>query len=345
MRKIVDEPEDPLVLPHGIMGPFTPLTASEIDWFNSLLADEIDSAFSSSIRCCDRCFDDFKDRWPGTTFRSLDFQRGRIPIDLVVTQSRLPSVYTPAEISTLQHFIRCPRCGEYARDGIWVHEHTAADGFETEIERVGRLARRTPFLILEDPFAHRVLTEIRRLGATVAPHPLPHPLYRARAKGDIGSGVAKRVSLKEFGAPPEEVVGEGRFNHAGLPMLYLADSTATTVAEIGAPGQEFYVAELDIAGGYRILDLIIEDPDNPEWGLLGAIAASALVAAPRTGKGWVRKEYIFTRFVADCAIAAGFDGIRYGSTKLNTGLNYVLLAPPKDVSTIAALTNVQLIVA
>ena len=128
-------------------------------------------------------------------------------------------------------------------------------------------------------------------------------------------------------------------------MLYLADSIATTIAEIGAAGEEFYVAALEIQGNYRILDLIVEDLDEPERELLGAIAASALMAAPRTGEGWVKKEYVFTRFVADCAIAAGFDGIRYGSTKRGTGLNYVLLAPPKDISAIATLTKVEVIVA
>lgn len=335
-------------MPDGIMGPFKPVTESEIDWFNSILAEEIDSAFTSSIRCCDGCFDGFKTIWPGTTFRNLTFQRGAIPVELAVTQSRLPDLYPPAEICTLRHFVRCPRCGDFARAWIWIHEHTAADELEPEIERLGALARRTPFLLLDDPFGRRVLDNIKRLGEEAAAQPLPLPLYRARAKAQIEPDSTGLLTAKEFGAPPEEFVGEGRFNHAGLPMLYLADTVATTIAEIGAPGQEFYVAALDISGEYRILDLIAEEAeesDDPEWELLGVIAASALITAPRTGKGWVKNEYIFTRFVADCATAAGFNGIRYGSTKLTTGCNYVLLTPPKDITTVAALTNIELIVA
>lgn len=345
MRKIVEDPEEPFVFPDGVTGPFEPVTPSDIDWFNSLLADEIDSALTSSIRCCDRCFDDFEALWPGTTFRNLEFQHGFMLVEYAVGQSRLPDVYTRAQIATLRHFVRCPRCSQYARTWIWVHEHAAADALEGQIEQVGTLARRTPFLVLEDAFARRVLAEVKGLGLTAVPQTLPCPLYRARAKAQMDRGPARLMAVGDFGPPPEELVVEGRFNHAGLPMLYLADSIATTVAEIGAPGEQFYVAALDIAGEYKILDLIVEDPDSPEWELLGVIAASALMAAPRTGKGWVRKEYIFTRFVADCAIAAGFDGIRYGSTKHSLGFNYVLLSPPMDISTVAALAKVNMVVA
>lgn len=327
------------------MGPFKPVTAAEIDWFNDMLANEIDSAFASSIRCCDGCFDDFSAHWPGTTFRNFDFQRGAIPVDLAVTQSRLPSIYSSAEICTFLYFVRCSRCGEFARNWIWIHECAAADEIEKEIERVSLIVRRTPFLVLEDPFAQSVLAEIKRLGTTVAAQPLPCLLYRARGKVQIGPRPTEQVPIEEFGAPPAECVAEGRFNHAGMPMLYLADSMATTVAEIGAPSQEFYVATLEIAGNYKVLDLIVDDPDEAGWELLGAIAASALVAAPRTGTGWVKKEYVFTRFVADCAIAAGFDCIRYGSTKHSTGSNFVLLLPPKDISTIATLKAVEIDVA
>lgn len=333
-----------MLLP-DIMGPFEPVTESEIDWFNSVLADEIDSAFSSSIRCCDGCFEGFNANWPGTTYRNMEFQRGAMAVDLLVTQSRLPSLYTPAEIATFRHFIRCPRCDNFVRDWIWIHEHAAADRLEPEIKRLAALAKRTPFLLLEDRFARQVLANIKRLGEEATAQPLARPLYRARVKDQIKSDQVGQVLAKEFGAPPGEFVVEGRFNHAGLPVLYLADSIATTVAEIGAPGHEFYVAALDLSGNFKILDLVVEEPDEPDWELLGVIATSALIAAPRTGKGWVKDEYIFTRFVADCAIAAGFDGIRYGSTKLHTGCNYVLLGPPKDITTVAAVTKIELIVA
>ncbi len=75
------------------------------------------------------------------------------------------------------------------------------------------------------------------------------------------------------------------------------------------------------------------------------IAASALTAAARTGAGWVKKKYIFARFVADYVLAAGFDGIHYGATKHGVGCNYVLLAAPGDISAVAAMPRIEPIVA
>jgi hypothetical protein len=73
------------------------------------------AAFASSIRCCDGCFGGFNTDWPGTTFRNMKFQRGAVPVDLAVTQSRLPDLYIPAEISTFRHFIRYLRYGDFVR--------------------------------------------------------------------------------------------------------------------------------------------------------------------------------------------------------------------------------------
>jgi RES domain-containing protein len=325
------------------MGPFKPMSTEEIAQFNDALAVEIDSALTSSIRCCDRCFDAFEAQWPGTAFRDMKFQRGSLPVDLLVTQSRLPNFYDPAELSTLRHFVRCPRCDQFVRGMVWIHEHEAADQFEDDIGRVGQLGERTPFLVLGDPFAVRVLAEIRRLGSVATARPLPSDVFRARDVDQLGEQPPASLEIEVFGAPPAAYASEGRYNHAGLPMLYLSDEVATTVAEIGASGKRFYVARLELAGTYRILDLIVEDPEDPANELLSALAVSALVAAPRAGDGRFTKEYVFTRFVADCALSAGFDGIRYGSTRHDAGCNYVLFAPPERMSDVAVLKGVELI--
>ncbi len=337
----IDLEDDDLHLPQDAIGPFKPVTGSEIDWFNSIFSDEIDSAFASSIRCCDQCIDDFQQHWPGTASRNFEFQKGSIPVDLAVIQSRIPDCYSPAEVSTLIHFVRCPRCENYPQLWIWIHEHAAADELETEISQLSALANRTPFLILENQFAQRVLMEIRGLGEAASTIQLPSRLYRARKAEEVEPDIDGSIPAAQFGPPLAKYVQEGRFNHAGLPMLYLADSLPTTIAEIGTPGQSFCVATLGLKSKFKVLDLIINEPDEPKWELLGAIAASALMSAPRTGDGWVKKEYIFTRFVADCAIDAGFDAIRYGSTKLNTGYNYVLVKPPEDISKLFQILDSQ----
>jgi hypothetical protein len=348
VSRIIDPPGpgDQAYLPTDAMGPFLPVVSGDIDAFNSFLGDEIESRFSSSIRCCDGCFDAFQASWPGTAFRNFDFQKGLIRVELVVTQSRIPQVYTPAEVATLCHFVLCPRCGEYVRNAIWVHEDPAAEKYELDIERVAALARSTPFLVLSDPFAREIRELIGRLSTRMTTTALPQPLFRARDKASFFPPPMGLPAITEFGAPPAAVVKEGRFNHAGYPLLYLADSVATTLAEIGAPGEEFYVASLDITVQMRLLDLLAVDTghdDDDE--LLAALAASTLAVAPRIGTGWVKKEYIFTRFLGDCARAAGFDAIRYGSTKHSTGCNYVVLHPPAAVSAIAKLMKVELIIA
>ena len=120
-------------------------------------------------------------------------------------------------------------------------------------------------------------------------------------------------------------------------MLYLAISAETAAAELGAPGKVCVVGELRLQKPLLILDLVEIDENAADYELLEALANSALLAAPRTGDGWVKRQYVFSRFVADCARSAGFDAIRYGSTKLPEGSNYVLLEPPEDVALITLL--------
>ena len=335
--------EEILKRPDGVIGPFKPVSESDIDLFNDFLADEIDSALALSIRCCEGCYKDFETKWPGTTFRNTEFQNGRWHTELIVNQSRLPGFYSPAELSTYQRFVRCPRCEQYIEGWVWVHEHEAADKFESDIERLGKVSQNTPFLILDDPFARRVFDEIRTKATTVPRITLPGELFRARAVKQKSACEKDSLGIEFFGPPPADLVVEGRFNHAGLPMLYLAENVETVLSELGSPGDKFFVSALEITGQYRILDLIVDEPDEPEFELLGAIAASALVAAPRRGSGWVKKEYVFTRFVADCALRSGFDCIRYASTKNSLGNNYVLLKPSKKICNFAKLNKVDLL--
>ena len=91
----------------------------------------------------------------------------------------------------------------------------------------------------------------------------------------------------------------------------------------------------------KILDLIDADGDAVDSELFNALANSALLIAPRTGEGWVKRQYLFSRFVADCARSAGFDAIRYGSTKDRNGVNYVILSPPEDLATLMRLDGVS----
>ena len=126
-------------------------------------------------------------------------------------------------------------------------------------------------------------------------------------------------------------------------MLYLASSAKTALLEIATPGADIHVAQLAFRlPSLLVLDLVDLDEDWSSFELFAAIANSALLAAPRTGSGWLRKQYVFSRFVADCARSAGFDAIRYGSTRDSEGWNYVLLTPPPDLSVAATLEGCEI---
>ena len=69
------------------------------------------------------------------------------------------------------------------------------------------------------------------------------------------------------------------------------------------------------------------------------------MAAPRTTAGWMRSQYVFSRFVADCALSAGYDAIRYGSTKAPEGANYVFLDGGVDFEQQFVLEGISVITA
>jgi len=71
------------------------------------------------------------------------------------------------------------------------------------------------------------------------------------------------------------------------------------------------------------LDLLEFGDDSD--GILNAAAWSSLMSSPAEGEGWYKPHYVFTRFIADCAISAGFDAIKYPSVRYGQKCNIVLL--------------------
>ncbi|WP_127088288.1 RES family NAD+ phosphorylase [Aquabacter cavernae] len=325
-------------LPSGY-GPFLPISAEDVDSFNEAFSDELDSSFSSSIACCDDCYADFRAHWPDVTFRRDGTELMSMDTHWAVDASRLSGVSTPAEYSTLRRLVQCPRCLAFDSANIYLFEHRFSAGREMEydIDTLITIGSVTPFLLLEHRFAQRVLAEIREEGARVKAEVLTQPLYRARLYDDVAGLHQAPDDLATYGPAPASGTVEGRFNHAGSPMLYLADAGAVAASELGAVGQACFVGTLRILAPLKIFDLISPDGGSVDSDLFDALANSALLAAPRTGDGWVKRQYVFSRFVADCARAAGFHAIRYGSTKMQTGVNYVILDTPDDLASLVRL--------
>lgn len=329
-------------MPEGRVGPFLPISERDIGYFNDGFSEELDSFFSSSIACCDRCYHQFRHYWPDVPFRQTSFEVQSMPADWAVRESRLVDVYSPAEISTLSEMVQCPRCLEYGACEIWLSEHGFNGGeFEHEVDAVTRLGNETPFLLLEHPFARRALESIRSQQPLVKPTPAGLRLFRARRMTDIEQLGQSPTNLDTYGPPPARYVSEGRFNHAGAPMLYLASSAETAAAELGSPNVLCVVGELDLLRQITILDLVNIDEDGPNADLFKALARSSLLAAPLHVEGWLKRAYVFSRFLADCARASGFNAIRYGSTKQHAGSNLVILSPGPDIAALVALAGHQ----
>ncbi|MBE0581261.1 RES family NAD+ phosphorylase [Devosia sp.] len=342
--RLVTTDIDATFLPAHAIGGFLPVCQHDIAMFNDAFSDEIDSWMSSSLACCDACYDDFAAHWPGVTFRDMEFQRQSTDISWFFETSRLREVYSEAEFSTLINFVSCPRCDAIIRTNFWIFEHLFSDVPEIEraIDELSALGKRTPFLLLEHQFAKEVLDAIRSHSAAVARKALPSRLFRARAIADLIRLGQSFDSAGSFGPAPADRVGEGRFNHAGNSVLYVADTLNTARLEIGGKTEEVCVAELDIGlGPSLVLDLVELDEDATSFEILSAVASSALLAGPNTGTGWSKPQYVFSRFVADCARSAGFDAIRYGSTKDSNGSNFVLLDPAQDFAERTRLVGVD----
>lgn len=340
LRKFTNElAGEPGLVPSDTFGPYLPILESDVETFNDILSDEINSVFSSSICYCDFCYEEFKRHWPEVAFRKIEFQTQSIESRWFLDSSRVADLYSAAEISTLRHCIRCPRCGRLDSWNLWLYEHlfSGAEAIENAIDELLEIGSRTPFLMLEHPFAMRVLEQIRALAAVATRQKFDTPLYRARLADDVARLGQNPAELSTFGPPPAALVGEGRFNHAGHPMLYAASSAAVAAAELGQPGELTYVAELRIGSALTVLDLVHRDESTEGFDLMEALASSALLLAPNVGKGWLKRQYVFSRFVADCAVSAGFDAIRFGSTKLVNGSNFVILKPPPDLSQLFSL--------
>lgn len=338
-----DALSDESLIPDGLMGPYLSVTLGEVEAFNDALSNEIDSVFASSICCCDACYDNFRAYWPDIPFRNMKFQTQSMDVFYVVNNSRLPGIWSPAEISTLRHFVRCERCQEFVKDSIWIYEHAFSDGedIEREIDELLTVGDSTPFLLLEHAFAQRVLAHLRDAVGSAGTLVAGVSMFRARLSSSIQSLSQNPDDLATYAPPPAQLVGEGRFNHAGKPMLYLASTPEVARAEIGEPEEACHIAEFVTSRALVLLDLVEANEDAPGFELMAPLAASALLAAPRSGEGWLKRQYVFSRFVADCARAAGYEAIRYASTKKVDGANVVILAPPLRIEELVSLKSVK----
>ena len=293
----------------------------EIDIFQELFFHEIESWFSADIACCDECCDEFLSLWPHADLADdAAFQRSAIDLDLFYSGSILQDMYTKEKFDELVKHLHCPRCWAHLKGVIWPYNFPFVGAGDTEkaILEIADLAKQAPFLLLTHDFSKKVYEMVCALGSTLQPMFFSQPLYRARLEGPTVT-----ESLDCFNMPPRDIVQEGRYNHAGSPVLYLSSDPNTCYEEKGR--QACIIAEIQINKTLKILDLINPFNAHEQFGdVLASLVYSALMSAKASDKGWHKPQYIFSRFVSDCARKAGIQAIKYPSTRI-TKTNYNLV--------------------
>ena len=284
--------------------------------FEDLFLHEVESWFSAVIACCDNCHDDFVTKWPyAYSADEAKFQCNSINLGCFHSGSRLRDWYTEEEFKKLLPTIKCPHCGRSLTHNMWLYElpFTPPDDYEIIITKLAHRASETPFLLLEYPFCTDVRNAIADVAAKCSSSTSNDFLFRGRALSPGSS-----PTFGDFDFPPAQFVKEGRYNHAGDSVLYLASSEEVCKAEMRHT-PNLHIAKFRFPVPLKILDLM-----NPHKGagehadILSFIVFSALLSAKSKDKGFSRPEYVFSRFIKDCAKSLGFDAIRYPSTRVGS---------------------------
>jgi len=192
--------------------------------FKDDFLDDIESWFSADIACCDNCYDQFLEYWPlANEENDYEFQRSYIDLDTFYSGSKsLQHFYTPEEYDVLKHTIQCPRCGANLEASMWVYDLPFSSeidtfDFELEIESIAELSKTTPFLLLKNNYASKVYDLLHDIVNKTNAQDIDDSLYRARIANRVD-----RLHFDEFTVAPKEFIQEGRYNHAGEQVLYLA---------------------------------------------------------------------------------------------------------------------------
>lgn len=282
--------------------------------FEELFLKDVESWFSQDIGCCDNCYDDFIAKWPyAYSADNAKFQCNSIDLGTFYSGSRLSQYYSKREYDRLLPSIRCPNCGESLTHNIWPYElpFEPPEDYESILDEIAERAAATPFLLLEQPFCGKVRDVIQALFQTTKEAAADG--YFARGRSLPPDHVPE---LRDFDFPPADKVKEGRYNHAGDPVLYLASSEEVCRVEM-REAKDLCIARFRFPVKLRVLDLMNPHEQEGEHAkTLSFMVFSALLSARSKDRGYERPEYVFSRFVKDCAQSAGFDAVRYPSTRV-----------------------------
>lgn len=305
-----------------------------------LFMNECDSWFTADIACCGSCVDDFLKSWPLASI-AVDFQTNNMDLEHFYESTRLKDCYSKEDYFKFVQLVNCPRCGLQLIESEYFYPYEfpfePVEDFEYIISELASLAQIAPFMMLKHYFAEEVFSVIEDLSSQVQPVQIDDYLYRARISSQI-------IELNdcEFDITPKEFSGEGRYNHSGIPAYYLGSDMETCFQELR--GNTSYIAKLKIAKKLKVLDLTASVENyKMHSDILGTLVYSALISAKHDDCGHYKPQYVFSRFIADCARLVGFDAIKYPSTRNHEdSFNIVILSEQYSLKNGTELIDIKL---
>lgn len=232
-----------------------------------------------------------------------------------------------ADRDGVAELLHCPHCGrdaferwddygekpeeEIEADRRWAEWHHK---FEGRVEEFAAHLEQFPYLGLNHPIGRKITATIRAF-----PKANLEASSWCRARRPDGARVFSVADLRP--PSPRDARAEGRFNHFGQSVFYLAESEQAALRETLDPeaGEGFaWVQQFDLPALSDILDLRTSffaagSPDLPVLAL-GLINSHLPRLVPEQDSAW-KPEYFVPRFVADCARSQGFRGIIFNSRK------------------------------
>jgi hypothetical protein len=181
--------------------------------------------------------------------------------------------------------------------------------FAEDVQAFGDHLTKYPYLGLKHPIGRRIASSLTKFPTAILEK---GTWWRARkAQG-------KRIFSKKdlFAPPPKLARAEGRFNHFGQVVLYLASTRDASITEAlnGARSGYVWCQSFELPDVPGILDLL-----RPEWYNEASLPVLAMglvdklpTLVPDDASPW-KPEYFVPRFIADCAREAGLAGIRFSS--------------------------------
>lgn len=205
---------------------------------------------------------------------------------------------------------------EEAADEQWREWH---DEYAPKLEEFTQWLERFPYLGADHAVGREFLEQIKEFPTNTYAR---EEWWRARrVEGPVP------LTAVQMGPPPNPPRSEGRYNHHGQRVFYLASSKEDAAAEVLGSGECLaWVQQFKIADRTKLLDLT-RPMAHEDMGaipiLLAGLAWSRAHMAPDDPDFEWKPQYFLPRFIADCARRHGFRGIVFDSPK-HYGENLVL---------------------